>query len=259
MPQESFWFLYIVLHKYLFYLCICQGHKYVEEHRYTFQLLICAAADVAGFDWTNSLPQTAKLLRWIRSSVHVSDCHTGPCVLSIGIGIKWYFLPPPLPEKETHQKKCGRWRGNLRVWLRNEEHSLPTQMWWQPGRDEKPAVPGGPLKSFSNLLLMRRSRAASAHSLHLFPWANHSLKPAVLQPLLPLTFISHLWLFDTSGHNSYFAISMQSNFCHNYCRVGSRVRQSPAPWACLCFPLGVKPLKQPFSIQQSQVRALCHG
>lgn len=166
MPQESFWFLYIVLHKYLFYLCICQGHKYVEEHRYTFQLLICAAADVAGFDWTNSLPQTAKLLRWIRSSVHVSDCHIGPCVLSIGIGIKWYFLPPPLPEKETHQKKCGRWRGNLRVWLRNEEHSLPTQMWWQPGRDEKPAVPGGPLKSFSNLLLMRRSRAASAHSLH---------------------------------------------------------------------------------------------
>lgn len=35
----------------------------MEEHRYTFQLLICAAADVAGFDWTNSLPQTAKLLR----------------------------------------------------------------------------------------------------------------------------------------------------------------------------------------------------
>lgn len=36
--------------------------------------------------------------------MHVSDCHIGPCVLSIGIGIKWYFLPPPLPEKETHQK-----------------------------------------------------------------------------------------------------------------------------------------------------------
>lgn len=104
MPQESFWFLYIVLHKYLFYLCICQGHKYVEEHRYTFQLLICAAADVAGFDWTNSLPQTAKLLRWIRSSVHVSDCHTGPCVLSIGIGIKWYFLPPPSQKKKLTKK-----------------------------------------------------------------------------------------------------------------------------------------------------------
>lgn len=256
MPQESFWFLYIVLHKYLFYLCICQGHKYVEEHRYTFQLLICAAADVAGFDWTNSLPQTAELLSWIRSSVHVSDCHTGPCVLSIGIGIKWYFLPPPQKKKLTKKMwKVERKSQNLtqewRAFTANPDVMAAWKRW-------EACCSRRTSKEFFKPFVNEKEQSGlcpQPPSVSL----GKPLTETCCTPTSSSTRSHHLWLFDTSGHNSYFAISMQSNFCHNYCRVDSRVRQSPAPWACLCFPLGVKPLKQPFSIQQSQVRALCHG
>lgn len=90
VPQESYWFLDILLHKYLFYLCICEKHKYMEEYKYTFHLLICAVMDCMWFDWTNTLSKTPELLTWIGPPVPLNGCHIGPTTLNIVIGIKWY-------------------------------------------------------------------------------------------------------------------------------------------------------------------------